>query len=379
MGRLLPYLPRCRCRGLTSALDVGTPAAQPQDNDSEHKRRNSNPSATRRNLYLRGLYANRKLIPKERKRRLMPSAQSWSAQGVLVGQPLASMLEAAKVVMRLALRVIIVGFQCRAAAPRLSFAFPSYDGDVPTCQPEEIRENEKVDQRSGSERNSKSRSRWPIVRRNSYIRRMTIKLLYHPLSRAANTVWALEEVGCPYELQYIDFARGEHKEAPVRTLNPMGKVPTLIDGDTVVTEAGAIALYLADRFAPGRLAPALDAPERAAYLRWSFYAPSVIEPGCMAHANGWEYRPSSAGFGTYDEILDTISAAIGDGPWLLGEQFTMADLVFGGTVRYMAMFDMIDKRPEYAAYVGRLSARPAAKKAEAINARIAEERGLNRK
>ena len=208
---------------------------------------------------------------------------------------------------------------------------------------------------------------------------MTIKLLHHPFTRAANTVWALEEVGCDYELEFVDLAQRAHKAADVRSLNPMGKLPTLIDGKAVVTEGAAIALYLADRYAPGRLAPAIDAPERATYLRWSFYAPSVIEPGCMAHASKWEYRASAAGFGTYEEMLDTISAAIGDGPWLLGEQFTMADLVFGGTVRYMSMFGMLDQRPEYAAYVERLSARPAAQKAKAINERIAEERGLNKK
>jgi glutathione S-transferase len=211
------------------------------------------------------------------------------------------------------------------------------------------------------------------------IRCMSIKLLHHPFSRAANTVWALEEIGCEYELEYVDFARGEQKKAPVRALNPMGKLPTLVDGGVVVTEAAAVALYLADRYAPGRLAPALDAPERATYLRWSFYAPSVIEPGCLAHSAKWEYRASAAGFGTYEEMLDTISAAIGEGPWLLGEHFTMADLVFGGTVRYMTMFEMLDKRPEYLAYVERLSGRPAAQKAKAINDRIVEERGLSAK
>ena len=75
-------------------------------------------------------------------------------------------------------------------------------------------------------------------------------------------------------------------------------------------------------------------------------------------------------------MLDTISAAIGDGPWLLGETFTMADVVFGGTVRWMTGFGMLDKRPEYMAYVERLDARPASLRAKEINARIVEERGL---
>lgn len=205
-----------------------------------------------------------------------------------------------------------------------------------------------------------------------------IKLFHHPYSRAANTIWALEEVGCDYQLAYVDFARGEHKTDTVRAHNKMGKLPTLIDGDLVITEAAAIALYLADRYAPGRLAPALDDPARGTYLRWSFYAPSVIEPGCMAHANKWEYRASAAGFGTYEEMLDTISTAIGNGPWLLGDKFTMADQVFGGTVRYMVQFGLLEKRPEYMAYVERLSARPASLKAREINERVMDERGLRK-
>ena len=207
--------------------------------------------------------------------------------------------------------------------------------------------------------------------------RMAIKLFHHPFSRAANTVWALEELGLEYELEYVDLMRGEQKESTLRQLNPMGKLPTLVDGESVITEGAAIAVYLADRYALGRLAPALDAPNRGTYLRWCFYAPSVIEPGCMAHAGKWEVRASSAGFGTYDEMLDTISAAIGTGPWLLGDEFSMADFVFGGTVRYMITFGMLDKRPEYMAYVERLSARPASIKAQAINARIVQERGLS--
>ncbi len=207
---------------------------------------------------------------------------------------------------------------------------------------------------------------------------MSVTLHYHPFTRAAGVVWMLEEVGVDYTLAYLDLMKGEHKNDDLRALNPMTKLPTLVDGEAVVTEAAAIGLYLADRYAPGRLAPALDAPERGAYLRWSFYAPSVIEPGCLAKAAKWEFRPAQAGWGTYESMLDTISAAIGDGPYLLGDTFTMADIVFGGTVRWMTMFNMLDKRPEYMAYVERLNARPAAQRAKAINEEQVASRGLSR-
>lgn len=207
---------------------------------------------------------------------------------------------------------------------------------------------------------------------------MSLILKHHPFTRAAGVVWMLEEVGQAYTLEHVELMQGEHKRPELKALNPMGKIPTLLDGDTVVTEAAAIGLYLADRYSLGELAPAPDDPARGAYLRWSFYAPSVIEPGCMAHSAKWEFKPGQAGWGTYGEMLDTISAAIGDGPWLLGERFTMADVVFGGTVRWMTMFGMLDKRDEYMAYVERLSARPASVKAREINDRIIEEKGLKR-
>jgi len=189
-------------------------------------------------------------------------------------------------------------------------------------------------------------------------------------------VWVLEEAGVDYRIEHVELRQGVQKEPAFKGMNRMGKLPTLVDGDVVVTEAAAIALYVADRYALGRLAPDPSSPERGAYLRWSFFAPSVIEPGCMAKASNWEYRAGSAGWGTYEEMLDTVSGAIGDGPWILGETFTMADVVLGGTIAWMTMFGMLEKRPEYMAYVDRLHARPAYKKSREINDRIIKERGL---
>ena len=205
---------------------------------------------------------------------------------------------------------------------------------------------------------------------------MSLTLHYHPQSRAAGVVWALEEVGCDYQLEFVDLRAGAHKQPEFKRLNPMGKLPTLVDGELVLTETAAIALYLGDRYALGTLAPAPDDPDRAAYLRWSVYAPSVIEPGCMARAAGWEFRPQQAGWGRYEEMLDTIEAAIGEGPFLLGERFSMADVVFGGTVRWMLGFGMLDKRPAFTAYAERLAKRPALVRADAINAKSRKEHGL---
>jgi glutathione S-transferase len=205
---------------------------------------------------------------------------------------------------------------------------------------------------------------------------MPITLYHHPMTRAANVVWMLEEVGVEYALRYVDLEANEQKSAEVVALNPMGKLPVLVDGDVVVTESAAIALSLGDRYGYGSLAPRVDEPARGAYLRWTFYAPSVIEPGSLANASKWEYRAGQAGWGTPDAMLATIAHAIGAGPFLLGERFTMADIVFGNTVRWMLRAGMLEKRSAFTSYVERIDARPAWQRASTKNAAIRAEHGL---
>jgi glutathione S-transferase len=211
---------------------------------------------------------------------------------------------------------------------------------------------------------------------------MSITLYHHPFSRAATALWMLEEVGAPYELRFVDLLAGEQRSPAILALNPMGKLPILVDstpqGEAVVTEAAAIGVWLADRHAPGRLAPLPDDPARATFLRWCFYSPSVIEPACMARANGWEFKPGQAGWGRWEDMLEALERGIGDGPWLLGDTFTMADVILGGTLRWMLQFKMIDARPALVAYADRLAARPALIAADARNAQVIAERGLGR-
>jgi glutathione S-transferase len=208
---------------------------------------------------------------------------------------------------------------------------------------------------------------------------MAIVLHHHPFSRAAHTLWMLEEVGVPYELRYVDILAGAQKAPEALALNPMGKIPILVDGGTVVTENAAIALYLADRYAYGRLAPRVDDAARATYLRWSLFAPSVIEPAVIAKGGGWTYRESAAGWGTFDAMVATAESVVRDRPYVLGDAFSMADVVFGGTIRYMLAFKSIEPRPAFTAYAERLGARPALQRAEERNAAIQREHGLDRR
>jgi glutathione S-transferase len=205
-----------------------------------------------------------------------------------------------------------------------------------------------------------------------------ITLYHHPFSRAAGTLWALEEVGQPYELAFVDIMKGGQKAPEILAINPMGKLPTLTDGDVVVAEAAAIALYLADRYASGTLAPKLDDPRRATYLRWSFYAPSVIEPGATAKLNKWEFKPGQVGWGDFASMIAAMEYAIAGKQFILGDTFSIADVVFGGTVRFMLQFKMIEPTPTLSEYVDRLNQRPALQRADARNAAITAEHGLNK-
>jgi glutathione S-transferase len=205
---------------------------------------------------------------------------------------------------------------------------------------------------------------------------MSITLYHHPYSRAANVVWVLEELGVPYELCFVDILKGAQKAPDIVALNPMGKVPILTDGDLVVTEAAAIGLYLADRYSLGKLAPSPDDGARAAYLRWSLFSPSVIEPAASAKTAGAQFKPGQVGWGTYESVIASMESAIAGRSYVLGDRFSMADCIFGGAVRYLLRFKVLEPTPTFTAYADRLAARPAAQRADAKNAAIAKEHGL---
>ena len=127
---------------------------------------------------------------------------------------------------------------------------------------------------------------------------MSIVLYHHPFSRASGVVWMLEEVGVDYELRFVDLMKGAQKAAELVALNPMGKLPILVDGDAVVTESAAIGLYLADRYASAASRPSSTIRRVRTYLRWSLFAPSVIEPGVDGEgARGGTFKESQAGWG----------------------------------------------------------------------------------
>ena len=198
--------------------------------------------------------------------------------------------------------------------------------------------------------------------------------LYHASpSRSSIARWMLEEIGEPYDLHVLSLSKGEQRAPDYLAVNPMGKVPTLKHGDTVITEAAAICTYLADEFPQAQLNVPVGDPRRGTYLRWLFFAPSCIEPAITDRAfpRKEEPRRGMLGYGDFDTVMAVVAAAVEPGPYLMGEQFTAADVVLGSTLRWGMMFGVLPKRPEFVAYVGRLEQQPALKRAIALDQELA--------
>src|SRR5690606_30539389 len=105
----------------------------------------------------------------------------------------------------------------------------------------------------------------------------SLKLYFAPRSRSFTALWLLEELGVDYALESFDLRSGRHKQPDFLALNPMGKVPLVVHDGIPVSESGAIAIYLADRFHAAGLAPAIDDRDRPAFLRWVLFAGGVLE------------------------------------------------------------------------------------------------------
>jgi glutathione S-transferase len=203
---------------------------------------------------------------------------------------------------------------------------------------------------------------------------LTDLTLYHASpSRSSIVRWMLEELGEPYDLHVLSLANGEQRAPGYLAVNPMGKVPALKHGETVITEAAAICTYLADAFPKARLNVPVGDPRRGIYLKWLFFAPSCIEPAITDRAfpRKEEPRRGMLGYGDFDTVMAVVAAAVEPGPYLMGEQFTAADVVLGSTLRWGLMFGLLPKRPEFTAYVGRLEQRPALKRAVALDQELA--------
>ncbi|SEB79821.1 glutathione S-transferase [Rhizobiales bacterium GAS191] len=185
--------------------------------------------------------------------------------------------------------------------------------------------------------------------------------LYHsPNSRSAGALTLLEELGAPYDLNIINMKAGEQRQAAYLAVNPMGKVPAVRHGEALITEQVAIFIYLADLFPEAKLAPPIGDPLRGPYLRWLVFYGSCFEPALVDRSLKREPGPASTmPYGDFDTMFNTLVEQLGRGPYLLGERFTAADVLWGGALTWMSMWKLIPDVPVIAAYVERNRSRAA--------------------
>ena len=199
--------------------------------------------------------------------------------------------------------------------------------------------------------------------------------LYHASpSRSSIVHWMLEELGEPYKLEVLNLRAGDQRKPAYLAINPMGKVPTLKDGDVVVSEVAAICCYLADTYPKAKLAPPIGDKRRGDYLKWLFYGPSCLEPAMIDKALNRPPAPrTTAGWADYDTVIEVLRSAVGAREYLLGEQFTAADVVIGSGLRWGMLFKMFPELPEFVTYVDRLKARPAMQRQLAKDEELAKQ------
>jgi glutathione S-transferase len=192
--------------------------------------------------------------------------------------------------------------------------------------------------------------------------------LYHAApSRSSIARWMLEEIGEPYEIKLLRLSEGDQQKPDYLAINPMGKVPALQHGDVVITESAAICTYLADAFPQARLNVPIGDPRRGIYLKWLFFGPGCLEPAVIDRAAPRKEEPRRAmlGYGDFDTVMNVLAKAVEKGPWLMGDQFTAADVVIGANIRWGMIFKLLPERKEFLDYSARIAARPAAQRAEA--------------
>jgi len=205
---------------------------------------------------------------------------------------------------------------------------------------------------------------------------MNLTFFHAPNSRAGAVRILLEELGAPYDLHVLNLKKNEQRAPSYLAVNPMGKVPAIVHDGALVTEQPAIFIYLADLFPEAGLAPALGDPLRGPYLRWLAFYGSSFEPAINDVAMKREPAPPMmCPYGDFDTMLATLTRQLRAGPYLLGERFSAADVLWGTALGWITMFKLVPELPEIMAYIDRVSSRPAARRAAEADARLAAAQG----
>jgi len=187
----------------------------------------------------------------------------------------------------------------------------------------------------------------------------TLTFYTNPMSRARITRWMLEETGLPYEEVVLDYGT-TMKSPDYLAINPMGKVPALRHGDTVITENAAICAYLAELVPDKRLAPPVGSQARGSYYRWLFFLAGPVEALFTAKDAGVLGKPMTAGYGNEADVLQVLEQAVAGREFLCGDHFTAADLYMAAFLGYYMMIGALEKKPAFVAFASRHAQRPAA-------------------
>jgi glutathione S-transferase len=185
-------------------------------------------------------------------------------------------------------------------------------------------------------------------------------ILYHsPQTRSSSVLILLEELDAPYALRDVNLRTGAQRRPEFLAVNPLGKVPAIIHEGALVTELGAIFIYLADAFPQRKLAPAIGDPLRGPYLRWLTFYGSAFEPAVMDRHLGQSPPRSMSAYGDFDSVMALVNAQLATGPYLLGARFTAADILWAAALRWTTGFGLVPSSPQIDAYIDRVRARPA--------------------
>lgn len=196
-----------------------------------------------------------------------------------------------------------------------------------------------------------------------------IKLYHAPMTRSVRVRWLLEELGLPYELETIDFvppAKGFFSQK-----TPLGKLPVIEDDGAVICESGAIVEYILERYGEGRLGPPVGSPGRGAFLQWIHFAEGTVYPPLGTIVWHTFYRQDAAKIpeviedarGRAGSALTFLSQQMGGSQWVLGEEFSAADIMLGYALAIARFVKVLDDFEPLGAYLERLEARPAYQRA----------------
>ena len=201
-----------------------------------------------------------------------------------------------------------------------------------------------------------------------------IKLYHAAMTRSVRIIWLLEELGLPYELVKLDFFGGELKKPAYLSKNPLGKVPAIEDGDVLMFESGAIIEWLCEKYGNGRLAPAPGTAKRPQFLQWLHWAEATAMPPLGDFFQNSMVKPETEripqvipeALEKIDKWLAVLDNHLAGKRYLLGEEFSAADVMMGYTLGGVRFTGQLDARfPNVEAYNARLAERPAFQKANA--------------